>query len=309
MKLKAIFNRDGGTFKTTDMAEFCARAKEVFGQAGHQISCSVVTGKDVVPALEAAAGEMGIDALIAGGGDGTISAAAGIAWKVGLPLGVVPAGTMNLFARSLTLPLDIWRALEILADSPVQAVDIATVNGKPFVHQFSAGLHARMVRMRDSMEFSTRIGKMGASTRAAFGVMLRPPRFEIIFDIDGDGREEHRVVSAVSVSNNPFGANPLLFADDLTTGRLGVYIAAPLEPSGVGRLAIDILRGRFEENQAVTAATAKMVRMRFPMRRHGALCVVDGELLRMPGDVEIRIHHNELKVLAPAVKAHAALSR
>lgn len=308
MKLKAIFNRDGGTFKTTDMGEFCARATEVFGHAGHQISCLVVAGKDVVPALEAAAGEKGIDALIAGGGDGTISAA-GIAWKVGLPLGVVPAGTMNLFARSLTLPLDIWRALEALAEGSVQAVDIATVNGKPFVHQFSAGLHARMVRMRDSMEFSSRLGKIGASTRAAFGVMLHPPCFEVVFDIDGDGREEHRVVSAVSVSNNPFGANPLLFADDLTTGRLGVYIAGPLEPSGVGRLAIDILRGRFEENQAVTVATAKVVRMRFPRRRQGALCIVDGELLRMPGDVEIRIHHNELKVLAPAVEAHAARYR
>ncbi|PPJ47197.1 diacylglycerol kinase family lipid kinase [Rhizobium sp. KAs_5_22] len=299
MKLKAVFNRDGGTFKTTDMEAYCARAEEIFRAAGHDISFSVVAGRDVVERLEAAAREEGIDALIAGGGDGTISAAAGIAWRAGIPLGVVPAGTMNLFARSLKLPLDINAVLETLAQGRVQAVDIATVNGRPFVHQFSAGLHARLVRMRNAMNFASRLGKMRASTRAAFGVMLRPSRFEVIFDIDHDGRNEHRVVSAISVSNNPFGENPLFFADDLTTGKLGVYLADSLKPIGVAKLAFDILRGRLKDNEAVSATTAEVVRLHFPKRRHGALCVIDGELIRMPRNVEIRLHPGELKVLVP----------
>jgi len=138
MKLKAVFNRDGGTFKTTDMDAYCARAQDVFRAAGHDISVSVVAGRDVMARLEQAAREDGLDGLIAGGGDGTISAAAGIAWRAGIPLGVVPAGTMNLFARSLKLPLDIDLVLDTLAASKVEAVDIATVNDRPFVHQFSA---------------------------------------------------------------------------------------------------------------------------------------------------------------------------
>ncbi len=300
MKLKAVFNRDGGTFKTTDMDAYCARAGEIFASAGHDISFSVVAGRDVVERLEAAAREEGIDALIVGGGDGTISAAAGIAWRAGIPLGVVPAGTMNLFARSLKLPLNINAVLETLAQGRVQAVDIATVNDRPFVHQFSAGLHARLVRMRNAMNFASRLGKIRASTRAAFGVMLRPSRFEVVFDIDHDGRNEHRVVSAISVSNNPFGENPLFFADDLTTGKLGVYLADSLKPIGVAKLAFDILRGRLKDNEAVSATTAEVVRLHFPKRRHGALCVVDGELVRMPRTVEIRLHPGELKVLVPA---------
>ncbi|WP_454745247.1 diacylglycerol/lipid kinase family protein [Ciceribacter selenitireducens] len=299
MKLKAVFNRDGGTFKTTDMDAYCARAEEIFASAGHDISFSVVAGRDVVDRLEAASREEGVEALIAGGGDGTISAAAGIAWRAGIPLGVIPAGTMNLFARSLKLPLDINAVLETLAEGRVQAVDIATVNDRPFVHQFSAGLHARLVRMRNAMNFASRLGKMRASTRAAFGVMLRPSRFEVVFDIDHDGRNEHRVVSAISVSNNPFGENPLFFADDLTTGKLGVYLADSLKPIGVAKLAFDILRGRLKDNEAVSATTAEVVRLHFPKRRHGALCVVDGELIRMPRNVEIRLHAGELKVLVP----------
>lgn len=299
MKIKAVLNRDGGTFKTTDMQAYCESANRAFVAKGHQLDCAVVAGDEIVQALEMAAEAPGIEALVAGGGDGTISTAAGIAWKAGLPLGVIPAGTMNLFARSLKLPLDIWKVLDVLADAAVADVDIATANGRPFVHQFSAGLHARMVRMRNQMDFASRIGKMRASTSAAFGVMLDPPRFEVVFDIDGDGRSDERPVSAISVSNNPLGNNSLFFADRVDTGKLGVYLADPLEPTGVGKLAFDIIRGKFKENEAVTASTAERIRLHFPKHRKGAACVLDGELLRMPADVEIRIHAGELKVLVP----------
>lgn len=297
MKIKAVLNRDGGTFKTTDMQSYCESATRAFAAKGHDLVCDVVAGDDVVRALEAASKEAGVEALLAGGGDGTISTAAGIAWKAELPLGIIPAGTMNLFARSLKLPLDIWKVLDVLADSIVVNVDIATANGRPFVHQFSAGLHARMVRMRNQMNFGSRLGKMRASTSAAFGVMLDPPRFEVVFDIDGDGRSDEHPVSAISVSNNPLGNNSLFFADRVDTGQLGVYLAAPLEPTGVGKLAFDILRGKFKENEAVTASTARKVHLHFPKHRKGAACVLDGELLRMPADVELTIHPGELKVL------------
>lgn len=299
MKLQAIFNRDGGTFKTTDMEAYCSQAVSTFTKAGHELECSVVSGKEIVPALEKASGQTGLDGIIAGGGDGTISAAAGLAWRSGLPLGVVPAGTMNLFARSLQIPLDIHQALDALASSSVRSVDIATANGRPFVHQFSAGLHARMVRMRDQMEFASRLGKMRASTRAIVGVMLNPPSFEVMFDIDGDGRGDKRQVSAISIANNVFGRNALMYADNPAGGQLGLYLAAPMSSSGVARLAVDILRGRLKENAAVDAATAQVVRLQFPRHRKGVLCVVDGELLRMPDYVEVRQHPGELKVIAP----------
>lgn len=305
MKIKAVLNRDGGTFKTTDMQSYCESATRAFAAKGHELVCDVVAGDEIVEALQTAVATSGVDAVIAGGGDGTISAAAGIAWKAGLPLGVVPAGTMNLFARSLKLPLDIWKVVDVLAAGEVASVDIATANGRPFVHQFSAGLHARMVRMRNQMNFASRLGKIRASTSAAFGVMLDPPRFEVIFDIDGDGRSDERAVSAISVSNNPLGNNSLFFADRVDTGELGVYLADPLEPTGVGKLAFDILRGKFKENEAVTASTARTVRLHFPKHRKGAACVLDGELLRMPADVELKIHPGELKVLVPPPQSAA----
>ena len=103
MHVIGVFNRDGGTFKTTDMDAFADRAREIFAAHGHELDVRVVDGKSLIAELERAAGAT--ETLIAGGGDGTISAAAGVAYKYGIVLGVVPAGTMNLFARSLGLPL------------------------------------------------------------------------------------------------------------------------------------------------------------------------------------------------------------
>ena len=297
MRFKALFNRDGGTFRTTDMDAYAKKAEQVFRDAGHEIDFAVIEGKDIVSSLKKAASMDGVDALIAGGGDGTISAAAGIAWKSGHPLGVVPAGTMNLFARSLKLPLDIWAALDALANGEVMDADIGTADGKPFVHQFSAGMHARMVRLREAMTYASRMGKLAANVRASVGVVLDPPQFEVEFD--ADGHRENRRVSAINVSNNPFGNNSLMFSEELTSGHLGFYLTDPLRPAGAARLAVDILRGRMRQNTAVTEMRARAVDLHFPKLYRKANCVLDGELMPLGRNVAIRLHPGELKVIVP----------
>ncbi len=302
MKLKAFLNRDGGTFRTTDLDEYERLAERIFREAGHDFDCVMVSGKEIVGVMEREAASGGLDGLIAGGGDGTISAAAAICWKHDIALGVIPAGTMNLFARSLKLPLDIRAVLETLANGHVEQVDIGSANGRPFVHQFSAGLHARMVRIRNSMSFASRLGKIRASVKAALGVVLDPPVFDVEFTVNGQA--QHRRVSAISVSNNEFGTDPLMFADDLTGGHLGFYLANPMQPAGVARLALDILRGRLKDNIDVTAMAATAIDLHFPKTNGRSNCVIDGELLPMERDVELRLHPGELKVITgdpPAV--------
>ena len=295
MKLIGFFNRDGGTFKTTDMAVYEQKAEQVFRDAGHDFEGMVVSGAEIIPAMERAARRDDIEGIVAGGGDGTVSAAASVAWKNGIALGVIPAGTMNLFARSLRLPLDIWQVLDVLASGEVDHVDIGSANGKPFIHQFSAGLHARMVRYRNAYTYRSRVGKMSASARAAFGVVLNPPEFDVEFE--AGGIRERRRVSAISVSNNPFGANALLYADDLRGGELGFYTANPLRPLGVARLAVDMMRGRFRDNVDVIVMHTREVHLHFPKLRGLANCVMDGELMPLARDVSLKLHAGELKVM------------
>ncbi|RVJ68782.1 diacylglycerol kinase family lipid kinase, partial [Sinorhizobium medicae] len=74
MKVKAIFNRDGGTFRTTDMDAFSRKVEEDFQAAGHRIEIAVVGSDEMRDALETACRRDDLDAIVAGGGDGTISA-------------------------------------------------------------------------------------------------------------------------------------------------------------------------------------------------------------------------------------------
>jgi diacylglycerol kinase family enzyme len=299
MKVHAVFNRDGGTFRTMDMDAFCATAREIFERHGHDFECEAVAGKQIKRALERIAARDDVDVLLAGGGDGTISTAAAVAWKAGLPLGVVPAGTMNLFARTLKIPLDLEEALEALAAGDVIDADICTANGRAFVHQFSIGMQARMVRLRNSYSFKSRLGKILATTRAATGVILDPPVFKVAIDIDGTS--ETRKVSAIAVSNNHYGNDSLLYADSLTGGQLGVYLAKPLSTAGMTKLAADILRRKFRENENIDEIGATRVHLYFPKLASRANCVIDGELLPLERDVTIRLHAGELKVLAPQI--------
>ena len=187
--------------------------------------------------------------------------------------------------------------LDTLATGDIQNCDIGSADGKAFVHQFSAGMHARMVRHRNSLSFKSRAGKIAANIRASVSVVLNPPEFEIECDIEG--HRERRMVSAISVSNNPFGQNSLMFSDDLTTGHLGIYFAEPLKPAGAARLAIDILRGKLRENPTITEMKAKSVDLHFPKLYRKANYVLDGELIRMPRDIAIRLHPGELRVIVP----------
>ena len=120
---------------------------------------------------------------------------------------------------------------------------------------------------------------------------------------DADGHSEHRIVSAINVSNNPFGNNSLMFSEELTSGHLGFYLTDALRPAGAARLAFDVLRGRMRQNTAVTEMRARAVDLHFPKLYRRANCVLDGELMPLGRNVAIRLHPGELKVIVPKAAA------
>lgn len=296
MRIIAVLNRDGGTLRTMDLAAFCATAVATFAQHGHQLECQIVPGRKVDSALRKAATSSGIDAVLAGGGDGTISTAAGIAFETGMPLAVLPVGTMNLFARALKVPLVLEEALEAIAGGEIGAVDIATANDRPFVHQFGVGVHARLVRIREKMSYGSRVGKMLASLRAIGAAAINPPQFDAEFQTGVD--IDKRRVSGIAVSNNLLG-NGQIHADVVNGGVLGVYIAAPLSTSALLKLMVDLFMGTWRASPAVTEKQVHEVTLHFPKRKRGTRAVIDGELIKLDRSVTLKIHPGALKVLMP----------
>jgi diacylglycerol kinase family enzyme len=296
----AVLNRDGGTLRTMDLDAFSAEAVATFARHGHQLECKVVSGPDVETTLRSAATSEGVDAVLAGGGDGTISTAAGIAYETGMPLAVLPVGTMNLFARALGVPLDLNEALEAIAAGEIGAVDIATANDRPFVHQFGVGIHARLVRIRENMSYRSRVGKMLASLRAIGAAAVNPPQFDAELHTR-KGIETHRV-SGIAVSNNPLGEGQI-HAGRLDAGVLGVYVATAMSTSALLKLAADMFMGTWRASPAVSEKEVAEVTLHFPKRKRGAHAVIDGELIKLERSVTLRVHPGALKVVLPKVPA------
>jgi diacylglycerol kinase family enzyme len=298
MQYRAVFNRDGGTFRTMDIEAFAAEAERVFAAAGHGLDCRMISGPELIAALEQAAADEAVEALLVGGGDGTISAAAGIAFRSGKPLAVLPAGTMNLFARSLGVPLALEAALAALAGGVVRPADIATANGTPFVHQFSVGIHAKLVRIRETLAYRSRWGKMAASVRACLLALTQPPNFNA--EIRTERGLESRRVSGVFVSNNLLAEGHAPHADRLDTGLLGIYVARPMSPWEMLRLAFWLLAGRWKASPHVIERASRHVVLSFPRRRSSSQAVLDGELVKLARRVEVDIHPGALQVVVPA---------
>lgn len=87
-----------------------------------------------------------VNAVIVGGGDGTLNAAAPGLVQTGLPLGILPLGTANDFARTLGIPASLEQAVKIIADGQLRAVDLGQVNQHLFLNVSSIGFSAELAR-------------------------------------------------------------------------------------------------------------------------------------------------------------------
>jgi diacylglycerol kinase family enzyme len=135
-------------------------------------------------------GDVDIDAELAGrvtaaralgavGGDGTVAAVAAVALRHGLPLAVFPAGTFNHFARDVGIESIDDTARAVTAGDAV-AVDIAAVNGVPFLNTAVIGAYPEMVRRR--RELASKVGKWLAMAAAAGQVLHRQQPLRLTID-------------------------------------------------------------------------------------------------------------------------------
>jgi YegS/Rv2252/BmrU family lipid kinase len=84
------------------------------------------------------------DLLIVGGGDGTICEASRRLAHRDMALGLLPLGTTNNFARTLSLPLDLAAAVGVLATGKVADVDLGQAGDAIFANLVSTGLSAQV---------------------------------------------------------------------------------------------------------------------------------------------------------------------
>lgn len=108
-----------------------------------------------------------VNCVIVGGGDGSLNAAVEGLVKTGLPLGVLPMGTANGFARTMGLPIDLETAIEIIARGKTVQIDLGVANDHFFFNVASVGFSAELAK-------SLTEGAKSAGASLAKGVLSRP---------------------------------------------------------------------------------------------------------------------------------------
>ncbi|MGQ7794095.1 diacylglycerol/lipid kinase family protein [Faunimonas sp. B44] len=295
MKVTIVLNSNAGTLRGLDPQETADRIAAIFRDAGHQAAAEVHGGSAAIAAITRVCAAKGCDAIIVGGGDGTVSAAASAAARSGMTLGILPLGTMNLFARSLGIPLELEPAAEALAHGRAVAVDIGEVNGRLFIHHVTLGLHPRMIRVRERLKYGSRIGKILANVQALWLVIRRPPYFRA--EIDVDGVRQVRRTAALVVSNNPFGEGHLPYADDLRQGRFGLYVSTSRRWTDLLQLTAAVTLGAIKESPLLERMTGRAIDV--VLARPDVRASVDGEIVRLASPLRIRMHQRGLSVLEP----------
>jgi YegS/Rv2252/BmrU family lipid kinase len=99
-----------------------------------------------------------MDLALAWGGDGTVNEVARGLLRSPVALGVLPGGTVNVFARETGIPLDPLAACEVLASGRTRALPVGSASGRPFLLMAGIGLDAAVVDRLNSTRLKRRLG-------------------------------------------------------------------------------------------------------------------------------------------------------
>jgi len=153
------------------------------GTLGDVLDQPVGPGIGLGPAISAAVAEGRV--VVAAGGDGTISAVAQHLVGTDGVLGVLPAGTLNHFARDLGVA-DHDVALRVLAEGRPRAVDVGRTGDRHFLNNAVIGMYPEAVQERGRVQH--RVGKWPGLALGWAKVLLRARPLSGTIRADGDGR-------------------------------------------------------------------------------------------------------------------------
>jgi diacylglycerol kinase (ATP) len=125
-----------------------------------------------------------VDAIVAIGGDGTVNEVINGLPGSDVPLGIVPAGTVNVLALELGLPFNVQKACEVIARGHSRTLDLGRVDGRRFVLMVGVGLDALTIRELDQR--AKKRYKELAFVWTGVRSYIRHPPVEFTMHVDGE---------------------------------------------------------------------------------------------------------------------------
>ena len=293
-RISVIVNDGAGSNRAQDRLEEVRRTCQAL--ALNAEVRALRSGEQIIDAARRAVRD-GAGVVVAGGGDGTVSAVASCLAGTGVRLGVLPLGTLNHFARDLGIPTEIDGALEVIARGKVVDVDIAEVNGQTFINNSSLGLYPHIVHHREQQQRRLGRGKWRALATATLHVLQRSHPMWVRIEIDG--AQLVRRTGFIFIGNNNYQMEGLKIGErtSLTDGALCLCVTRKSNRMALLRLAWRALIGRLREAEDFDVVQATSVTVR--TSRHHVRVATDGEVQLMDSPLHYRIRPRALRVLVP----------
>lgn len=240
------------------------------------------------------------DTLVAAGGDGTVSAVAAAAVNAEKTVGVIPAGTLNHFARDAGIPVQLEEAIAVLATRHTRLLDVGVVNAHVFVNNTSIGAYPRMVSERNQAR-QRGLPRLLASALAIIDTWLELRSVTVRLLVDN--RELVRHSPFVFVGNSEYEVEGMQFGKrpTMTDGRLSLYVAPDSGRLGVLALPARALLGKLKQHQKFEAWLASSVAM--DMSRREVSVALDGEITVLETPLRFSVRRHALRAIVPVGKA------
>jgi diacylglycerol kinase family enzyme len=300
VKLAVLLNPKSGAAIASDGEDLARRVAAAFATEGATVDIEVAEGpllveRAAVAVRRAKLGEL--DAVAVGGGDGSVSGVAGVLAGTGVPMGIIPLGTLNHFAKDLGLSLGLAEAAASMTRGTVQKVDVAEVNGTVFVNNSSIGVYAHMVVDRDRRRALHGMSKWRAMFWAALRVLRHPPLRRLHIQMEDAVRELR--TPFLLVSNNAYDLAPTAARkrQRLDAGILTVNVARRESRASVIWLAVRTLLGIIDTARDLESFQTRSVEIGSKTSRLLVAC--DGEVRVLRPPLTYRIRPGDLLVLAP----------
>ena len=288
-----VSRSSGGTTRGEKEAE---EIRDALAAGGLSARVELLDGRGIVKQARKAVAD-GADLLIVGGGDGSVSAAAGVLAGTKTTLGILPLGTLNHFARDLGIPLDLAEAAELAARGKSRRIDVAEVNGRVFVNNSAIGLYPLMVIDRDSQRKRLGRSKRLAMLVASVRTLARFNHYRLTLTVND---EQARVnTSLLFVGNNDYRID--LGApgqrESIEDGRLSVFVMRKKNRRGLIAASVRALFNRTRPDDMVQLGDVE--RLLVESRRSHLAISIDGEVESVSTPLDYRVRKGALTVIAP----------
>jgi diacylglycerol kinase family enzyme len=295
-QLVVVLNREAGTLVSLGPEQVEEGLHEIFTGMGCGVEILNVSGAKVEEALRKAL-RSNADAVIVGGGDGTVATAATMFAGQDKPIGILPLGTFNLAARDVGMSMDWQEAARELVSAPVAEVDLLDVAGKLHLCVVILGFYPALVMGKPEYHGNWMVKTIHTLSDTIRSVTTFPP-LNLRLNQNGS-MASHRTRMALIANNDyedMFGIIPT--RSGLDAGYLTVYISKHRTRLGMARSVIAWLLGRWKQDREIISLRTTELEIDVKRKRRIPV-MMDGEVKKIALPFKVILRPKALRVIAP----------